>query len=77
MVTRQGCHLCDEMGALLDAVLPGHGLSWEALDVDADPSLLARYSDTVPVLLRDGIPVAKIRLDRSHLERLIHRHRGR
>ena len=32
LVTRAGCHLCDEMAALLDEVLPAHGLTWTPLD---------------------------------------------
>jgi len=71
LVTRQGCHLCDEMAALLDSVLPGYGLTWTPRDVDADPELRARYTDVVPVLLRDGSAVAKIRLDRRGLIRIV------
>lgn len=71
LVTREGCHLCDEMAVLLDGVLPSYGLTWAPRDVDADPELLARFSDVVPVLLRDGTPVAKIRLDRRTLVRII------
>jgi hypothetical protein len=61
------------MAALLDAVLPAHDLTWSALDVDADPALRARFGDIVPVLLRDGKPVAKVRLDRRTLERIVTR----
>ena len=75
MVTRAGCHLCEEMAAVLDAVLPAHGLSWTPRDVDAEPDLRARFSDLVPVLLRDGLPVAKLRLDRRGLERVVRRRR--
>ena len=74
LVTREGCHLCDEMAVLLDEVLPSHGLSWSPRDVDADPELRARFTDVVPVLLRDGTPVAKVRVDRRSLERIV---RGR
>jgi hypothetical protein len=74
LVTREGCHLCDEMAAVLDAVLPVHGLSWSARDVDAEPELRSRFTDVVPVLLRDGLPVAKMRIDRRDLERIV---RGR
>jgi hypothetical protein len=74
LVTREGCHLCDEMAALLDEVLPSHGLTWSLRDVDAEPDLRARFTDVVPVLLRDGQPVAKIRTDRRALERIV---RGR
>jgi len=75
MVTRAGCHLCDEMAAVLDEVLPAHGLTWAPLDVDADPVLRARYSDVVPVLLRDGRPVAKVRVDRRTLQWIVQRRR--
>lgn len=74
LVTREGCHLCNEMAALLDEVLPAHGLDYSLLDVDADPELRRRYTDVVPVLLRDGVPVAKVRLDLQALERIV---RGR
>ena len=71
MVTREGCHLCDEMAAVLDAILPSYGLTWSPRDVDADPELRARFTDVVPVLLRDGLPVAKVRLDRRSLIRIV------
>ncbi len=74
LVTRQGCHLCDEMAALLDEILPEFGLSWSPRDVDAEPALRERFTDIVPVLLRDGQPVAKVRIDRRALERIV---RGR
>jgi Glutaredoxin-like domain (DUF836) len=75
LITRQGCHLCDEMAALLDDVLPAFGLSYTLRDVDAEPDLQARYTDVIPVLLRDGQPVAKVRTDRRALERIVRRRR--
>jgi hypothetical protein len=71
LVTREGCHLCDEMAGLLDEVLPPLGLSYTLRDVDAEPALRARFSDVVPVLLRDGSPVAKVRTDRRSLVRIV------
>jgi len=75
ILTREGCHLCDEMAAVLDQVLPELGQSYTLRDVDADPEMVARFGDTVPVLLRDGQPVAKVRLDRRTLERIVRRRR--
>ncbi len=75
LVTREGCHLCHEMEAVLERRLPGLGGSYQALDVDADPELTARYGDVVPVLLRDGRPVAKVRLTERELERIVRRRR--
>lgn len=75
LVTREGCHLCDEMAVVLDEVLPQLGQTYSLKDVDASPDLRARFSDVVPVLLRDGAPVAKVRLDRRTLERIVLRRR--
>lgn len=63
------------MEAVLAAVLPELGLGYGRLDVDADPLLRERFGETVPVLLRDGKPVAKVRLDRERLVRLVRRRR--
>ncbi|HSS77823.1 MAG TPA: glutaredoxin family protein [Thermoanaerobaculia bacterium] len=71
LVTRDGCHLCDEMAAVLDEVLPGYGLTWTPRNVDAEEDLRARFTDVVPVLLREGLPVAKVRLDRRSLIRIV------
>jgi hypothetical protein len=75
LVTRQGCHLCDEMEAVLRPVLQDHGLELGTRDVDLEPALAERFSDVVPVLLRDGRPVAKVRLSAREATRLIRRRR--
>ena len=71
LITREGCHLCDEMAVVLDDVLPRYGLTYSLRDVDIEPELRMRYTDLVPVLLRDGIPVAKLRVDRWTLVRIV------
>lgn len=75
LLTRKDCHLCDEMKALLAAVLPTRGFAYTTVDVDTDLALKARFGNTVPVLLRDGHPVAKVRLDEPTLLRILARHR--
>lgn len=54
LITRADCHLCDVAKEALDRVCAVTGESWRELDVDADPELLAEYSDRVPVVLLDG-----------------------
>jgi len=71
LLTRPGCHLCDEMAAVLERDLGRRGESWIEVDIDGDPALRERFGELVPVLLRDGRPVAKVRLDRPTLRRLI------
>ena len=69
LVTRQECHLCEEMAAVIDRVAPGFDAQVEVRDVDADPELLARYSDEVPVLLIDDRKAFKYRVTARELER--------
>jgi hypothetical protein len=71
LVTRRRCHLCDEMAAQLESA----GLSFSSLDVDQHPELRARFGEVVPVLLRDGRPVAKVRISAGRLRRLVRRRR--
>jgi glutaredoxin len=75
LLTRAGCHLCDDMARLLDDVLARRGLVYDTIDVDRVDALRERFGDSVPVLLRDGTPVAKVRADRAQLERIVARRR--
>jgi hypothetical protein len=43
----------------------------EVVDVDGDPELTRRYGLNVPVLLLDGVPVCRHRLDSDELARLL------
>ena len=55
LVTRQGCHLCDEALDLLHEL----GATPDLADVDADAQLFALYDWRVPVVLLDGEVVAE------------------
>ena len=54
VVTRADCHLCDVAEDAVARIAAEAGVGWSAVDVDADPALLAEYSDLVPVILVDG-----------------------
>ncbi len=75
LVTRADCHLCEVMETELRPLLDRHGLRLTLLHVDLDAELLERFGEVVPVLLRDGQPVAKVRLEPGQAERLIRRRR--
>jgi len=53
LYTRAGCPLCEEMAAQVHDLIAGTGHSLARVDVDADPSLKARYGWEVPLLF-DG-----------------------
>jgi len=50
LYTRAGCHLCEDMAAALEELAQQMGFTYQAVDVDADPALAARYGKLVPVL---------------------------
>ena len=54
VLTRAGCHLCDDAIAIVEAVCAETGDSWATQDIDADPELRRRYTDEVPVTFVDG-----------------------
>ncbi|MFA6313117.1 MAG: glutaredoxin family protein [Sterolibacterium sp.] len=53
LYSRDYCHLCHDMLAALEIMRGEHGAGFtvDVVDVDADPSLLARYDERVPVLV--------------------------
>ncbi len=68
LLVRSECGLCEEMSAGLAAlgrraVLPPIAIA----DVDSDAQWQRRYGLTVPVLLLDGTPVCRTRLDEAAL----------
>lgn len=69
LVTRQGCHLCEDALALLRDL----GLEPRQRDVDTDAELFRLYDFRVPVLLVDGRVVGEGRLDRDALSRALRR----
>jgi hypothetical protein len=51
---REGCHLCDDARAIVEAVCAELGETWAEVDIDDDPALLDRYGEEIPVTLVDG-----------------------
>ena len=49
---RAGCHLCEQVGVLLDAMLGVR--AYQRVDVDTDDALVLRYGFRVPVVSVDG-----------------------
>lgn len=55
LLSRRGCHLCDEARAVIARVAGDLGVDWEERDIDASPEDLACYSDMVPVTFIDDV----------------------
>ena len=69
LVTRQGCHLCDQALDHLQAL----GLHPDLADVDADDELNRLYDFRVPVVLLDGRVVAEGKVTKEGLEKALKR----
>ena len=69
LVTRRGCHLCDEALALLQEL----GKEPELADVDADEELFRVYDWRVPVVLVDGAVVAEGKIKKDVLQQALKR----
>lgn len=55
LVSRPGCHLCDDARLVIAAVAAQQGVAWEELSIDDDAQLRARYAEQIPVTLVDGV----------------------
>ncbi len=54
LITRPGCHLCEDAKAAMDRVVAVTGDRWVEKDVTGDPELEREYGDRLPVVLLDG-----------------------
>jgi Glutaredoxin-like domain (DUF836) len=62
LLSRSGCHLCEEMKGVVEPLVLSLGGTLDVVDVDLDPALAARWGNEIPVLLdAEGRVVAKAR----------------
>jgi glutaredoxin len=55
LLTRPGCHLCDDARAVIVSVAAELGVAWEERDITRSESDLRAYGDMIPVTLIDGV----------------------
>jgi glutaredoxin len=63
LYTRKGCCLCDDVKAVLLAARSRASFDYEEFDIDADPELVRRYNDEVPVVAINGVKAFKYKVD--------------
>ena len=54
LLGRPGCHLCDDARACLQELAAELGFRLREQDATADPAVLARWHDELPVIFIDG-----------------------
>lgn len=55
LLTKPGCHLCDDARAVLERVLAPRGLSYEERNILEDAALTVEYAEEIPVVLLNGL----------------------
>ena len=74
LYSRSYCHLCEDLLDALRAFMAREGLACgvDVIDVDADPALVERFDELVPVLFGDdlaGHEICHYFLDEAALRR--------
>lgn len=55
LLSKPGCHLCEDARVVIEAVTAELGVSWEELDITTDDALYAQWWEQIPVTLVDGV----------------------
>ena len=55
LLSRPGCHLCDEAREVIARVAADLGISWEERDITRSERDLRDYGEQIPVTLIDGV----------------------
>ena len=71
LYSRPGCHLCDEMKAIVHRVSASVPLALEEIDISGSTELEQSYGVEIPVLLVEGKKVAKYRIGEAELLRAL------
>lgn len=52
--TRHGCHLCEEVEAMLNQFAGRFVMNMSLVDIDTQPELVAKHGERVPVVVING-----------------------
>jgi glutaredoxin len=71
LLSKPGCHLCDDARAVIDAVCAELGEHYEDVDISSDQDLAERYAEQIPVTFVDGRQHDFWRVDAGRLRRAL------
>jgi hypothetical protein len=55
LLTRPGCHLCDDARTVIASVAAELGVAWQERDITRSENDLRAYGEMIPVTLIDGV----------------------
>lgn len=67
MYSRPGCHLCEDMKAIVEPLAREFGCHVQEVDISGDVALEARFGQEIPVLTINGRKAFKYRLTAREL----------
>ena len=71
LLSRPGCHLCDEARTVVARVADELGVAWTERDITESPQDLRDYGEMIPVTLIDGVQHDFWRVDEVRLRRAL------
>jgi len=73
LITRSGCHLCEDAERVIARMAAELGFESELVDVDSDRALANSYGDRVPVILVDGLEHGYWQVEEARLRAKLNR----
>ena len=67
LLSRPGCHLCEQARELIERVAADLGVPWSERDITQSLDDLAQYSEMIPVTFIDGVQHDYWRVDEARL----------
>jgi hypothetical protein len=71
LLSKPGCHLCDDARVVIEKVAADTGVGWQELDITGNPELKEQWWDQIPVTLVDGVQHDYWRVDEARLRKAI------
>ncbi|MGQ0630921.1 MAG: glutaredoxin family protein [Sporichthyaceae bacterium] len=67
LLSKPGCHLCDDARVVIAAVAAELGVEWTEVDITTDADLHRRWWEQIPVTLIDDVQHDFWRVDANRL----------
>lgn len=71
LLSRPGCHLCDDARQVISRVADDLGVAWEERDITQSEADLREYWERIPVTLVDGVQHDFWRVSEDRLRRAL------
>lgn len=71
LLSRPGCHLCDDARPLVQRACEETGSEFAERDITDSPELQREYANDIPVVFVDGAPWDRLRIDAERLREIL------